>query len=95
MEKCEIIKTYARHEGDTGSPEVQIALLSRLLIALHLPRAAADTQQCRRTQQRQQGAHKPFLHSSILSAERTKVTDQSAADIRSGGSILLLYVIVP
>ena len=28
MEKCEIIKTYARHEGDTGSPEVQIALLT-------------------------------------------------------------------
>ena len=23
MEKSEIIKTYARHEGDTGSPEVQ------------------------------------------------------------------------
>ena len=22
------IKTYARHEGDTGSPEVQIALLT-------------------------------------------------------------------
>ena len=29
MEKCEIIKTYARHEGDTGSPEVQIALLTQ------------------------------------------------------------------
>ena len=28
MEKSEIIKTYARHEGDTGSPEVQIALLT-------------------------------------------------------------------
>ena len=28
MEKSEIIKTYARHEGDTGSPEVQIAILS-------------------------------------------------------------------
>ena len=27
MEKSEIILTYARHEGDTGSPEVQIALL--------------------------------------------------------------------
>lgn len=26
--KSEIIKTYARHEGDTGSPEVQIALLT-------------------------------------------------------------------
>ena len=28
MEKSEIIKSYARHEGDTGSPEVQIALLT-------------------------------------------------------------------
>ena len=28
MLKSEIIKTYARHEGDTGSPEVQIALLT-------------------------------------------------------------------
>ena len=28
MEKQEIIKKYARHEGDTGSPEVQIALLT-------------------------------------------------------------------
>lgn len=26
--KQEIIQKYARHEGDTGSPEVQIALLS-------------------------------------------------------------------
>ena len=28
MTKQEIIETYARHEGDTGSPEVQIALLT-------------------------------------------------------------------
>lgn len=31
MEKAkkeEIMQTYARHEGDTGSPEVQIALLT-------------------------------------------------------------------
>lgn len=26
--KTEIIEKFARHEGDTGSPEVQIALLS-------------------------------------------------------------------
>ena len=26
--KAEIMKTYARHEGDTGSPEVQVALLT-------------------------------------------------------------------
>ncbi|MBO5525438.1 MAG: 30S ribosomal protein S15 [Clostridia bacterium] len=28
MEKKEVIATYATHEGDTGSPEVQIALLT-------------------------------------------------------------------
>jgi small subunit ribosomal protein S15 len=27
-EKSEILKSYARHEGDTGSPEVQIAMLT-------------------------------------------------------------------
>ena len=26
--KTELMKTYATHEGDTGSPEVQIALLT-------------------------------------------------------------------
>ena len=29
MEKKEIIVQYATHEGDTGSPEVQIALLTQ------------------------------------------------------------------
>ena len=29
MEKNEIIKQFATHEGDTGSPEVQIALLTQ------------------------------------------------------------------
>ncbi|MBQ3019212.1 MAG: 30S ribosomal protein S15 [Clostridia bacterium] len=29
MEKKEIIAQYATHEGDTGSPEVQIALLTK------------------------------------------------------------------
>ena len=28
QEKTNIIKTYAVHEGDTGSPEVQIAVLT-------------------------------------------------------------------
>lgn len=26
--KAELIKKYARHEGDTGSPEVQVAILT-------------------------------------------------------------------
>ena len=29
MEKNEIIAKFATHEGDTGSPEVQIAILSK------------------------------------------------------------------
>lgn len=28
MTKSEIVAAYARHEGDTGSPEVQVALLT-------------------------------------------------------------------
>lgn len=28
QQKNEVIQSYARHEGDTGSPEVQIALLT-------------------------------------------------------------------
>jgi len=27
-DKAQIIETYKRHEGDTGSPEVQVALLT-------------------------------------------------------------------
>ena len=28
INKAEIMQTYARHEGDTGSPEVQVAILT-------------------------------------------------------------------
>ena len=33
INKQEIMQTYARHEGDTGSPEVQIALLNARITA--------------------------------------------------------------
>ncbi len=33
-EKKQIMETYATHEGDTGSPEVQIALLSKRISEL-------------------------------------------------------------
>ena len=33
-QKQEIITTYATHEGDTGSPEVQIAILSKRIADL-------------------------------------------------------------
>ncbi len=33
-EKTAIIKEYARHDGDTGSPEVQIAVLTNRINAL-------------------------------------------------------------
>lgn len=32
--KAQIVKKFALHEGDTGSPEVQIALLSEQIEAL-------------------------------------------------------------
>ena len=32
--KKEIMTEYATHEGDTGSPEVQIAMLTRRILAL-------------------------------------------------------------
>ena len=32
--KTKVIKEYARHEGDTGSPDVQIALLTTRIIQL-------------------------------------------------------------
>ena len=35
MEKKEIIAKFAQHEGDTGSPEVQIALLTERINHLH------------------------------------------------------------
>ena len=34
IRKQELIKQYGRHEGDTGSPEVQIALLTERIKAL-------------------------------------------------------------
>ena len=44
MNKNEIIKAYATHEGDTGSPEVQIALLTSRINNLneHLKKNAND-----------------------------------------------------
>ena len=44
MTKSEIIATYAQHEGDTGSPEVQIALLTDRINHLneHLKTHAKD-----------------------------------------------------
>ena len=33
-EKTQIINAYATHEGDTGSPEVQVALLSKRIADL-------------------------------------------------------------
>ena len=34
VQKTETIHTYRRHEGDTGSPEVQVALLSQRITQL-------------------------------------------------------------
>lgn len=32
--KAELIKEYAREEGDTGSPEVQVAILTERIVTL-------------------------------------------------------------
>ena len=32
--KSEVIKTYAKKDGDTGSPEVQVAILSERIVNL-------------------------------------------------------------
>ena len=44
-EKIKILKEFAQHEGDTGSPEVQIALLSERIKRLsdHLKDHKQDT----------------------------------------------------
>lgn len=44
-EKAEIIKNFRRHEKDTGSPEVQIALLTKRIEALneHFKKHKKDT----------------------------------------------------
>ncbi|ASW42911.1 30S ribosomal protein S15 [Clostridium isatidis] len=44
IRKQEIIKEFGRHEGDTGSPEVQIALLTERINALtgHLKQHKKD-----------------------------------------------------
>ncbi len=34
VEKAEVVKEFQRSEGDTGSPEVQVALLSKNINAL-------------------------------------------------------------
>lgn len=33
-QKKEVIEQYANHEGDTGSPEVQIAILTKRIVIL-------------------------------------------------------------
>lgn len=42
--KTELIKTYATHEGDTGSAEVQIALLTERIneLSAHLQKFSKD-----------------------------------------------------
>ena len=43
-EKQKIIEEYATHEGDTGSPEVQIAILTHRIVTLneHLKKNKQD-----------------------------------------------------
>lgn len=43
-EKAEVVKEFAVHEGDTGSPEVQIALLTKQIqdLSEHLKKHRKD-----------------------------------------------------
>ena len=61
--KQNIIKTYAVHEGDTGSPEVQIAILSKRIAELteHLKKNPKDNHG-RRGMQQMIGKRRKFLN---------------------------------
>ena len=61
-EKQEIIAKYATHEGDTGSPEVQVALLSKRIADLteHLKEHKQD-HHCRRGMQLMIGDRRRLL----------------------------------
>ena len=61
-EKTQIIKEYATHEGDTGSPEVQVALLSKRISDLteHLKEHKHD-HHSRRGMQMMIGARRSLL----------------------------------
>ncbi|MBO4453202.1 MAG: 30S ribosomal protein S15 [Clostridia bacterium] len=61
--KQQLIKEYAVHEGDTGSPEVQIAILSRRIAELteHLKANPKDNHS-RRGMQQMIGKRRKFLN---------------------------------
>ena len=61
--KLAIIKEYAVHEGDTGSPEVQIAILTDRILSLtqHL-KANPHDHHSRRGLQQMVGKRKKFLN---------------------------------
>ncbi|MBE6692527.1 MAG: 30S ribosomal protein S15 [Ruminococcaceae bacterium] len=61
--KQNLIKEYAVHEGDTGSPEVQIAILSKRIAELteHLKKNPKDNHS-RRGMQQMIGKRRKFLN---------------------------------
>ena len=61
--KQQLIKDYAIHEGDTGSPEVQIAILSKRIAELteHLKNNPKDNHS-RRGMQQMIGKRRKFLN---------------------------------
>ena len=61
--KQQLIKDYAVHEGDTGSPEVQIAILSKRISELteHLKKNPKDNHS-RRGMQQMIGKRRKFLN---------------------------------
>ena len=87
-EKTEIIKKYARHEGDTGSPEVQIAVLTKRINDLteHL-RTNQKDHHSRRGLLKMVGQRRSLTSSRLTSS----VTEQSLQNSVSVSNFLSFF----
>ena len=81
-EKTEIIKKYARHEGDTGSPEVQIAVLTKRINDLteHL-RTNQKDHHSRRGLLKMVGQRRSLLTSLRLTSSVTEQSLQNSVSV--------------
>ena len=73
-QKEEIIKKYGRKEGDSGSPEVQVALLTKRIneLALHLKKHRGDKHSRRGLLQLVANRQKHLLYIKKKSEDRWK-----------------------
>ena len=72
--KEDIAKKYGKREGDTGSPEVQVALLTRRIneLAMHLKKHRGDKHSRRGLLQLVANRHKHLRYLKKNSEERWK-----------------------